>query len=742
MRKDLDRGTYLDLYRYLLLAREVEGKVRAEFGQNERASLVPSVALTSFGEEAIGIGSALAADPKKDWIAIGHRAIGACFVFGLTPEEYLSNHFLRSFSPMGGRDGNIHFRFPDTHIIRFISHMGANVPAACGVADALKYVYIMEKTGEALPVVLCYFGDGAASQGAIHEAMNYAGARNLPVIFVVDNNRTAIGTPYEAQTGAFSIADRARGYGFHGEIANGNDVLDVYHRTRQAIERARFLSARTREIKTLNLLRAPSIIECLTLRMSGHNETEKVPYVNSQEYNEWIGRDPCGFYRNQLLKMKKSEILAKVLDPKERERISVPEFSEEELAGIDAEVKVMVQAAYDKAAQSSKTTIENVSLSVYPQKYVADNNPNHFDQEPTAAFSIINRKLTKEDREGTITLADAIKDALHMALENDPKVRIFGEDVCGAYGKKGGVFGITQGLPEKFNDGDFSGLSGVDRVFDTPIAEGAIIGSAIGHAIAGLVPICEIQFMPFISTCSFSQLIDMASTYYFTTRHPLGFVVRTAYGLGFYGGHFHSNSLTEAMFYHTPGLKIVCPSTPYDAKGLLLQALEEKAPVIFMESIWGYSRVRGQVDKNYYKVPIGKAALRRKGSDLTVVTWGARMYFNSVLPAVLETEKSGASIDLIDLRTLKPLDMAAIYNSVAKTCRVLIAGEDIANGGIAESIMAKIIQEYPYIRGKVLGAPDTPIPQFEDFYAPNMQKVLEAIEKLTDRRPQDYASDA
>ncbi|MBI4119619.1 MAG: hypothetical protein HY456_02105 [Parcubacteria group bacterium] len=738
MRKDLDRKAYLDLYRYLLLTREVEGKVRAEFGQNERAPLVPSIALTSFGEEAVGIGSALAADPKKDWIAIGHRAIGACFVFGLTPEEHLSNHFLRSFSPMGGRDGNIHFGFPDRHIIRFISHMGANVPAACGVADALKYVYSTEKAGEALPVVICYFGDGAASQGAIHEAMNYAGARNLPVIFVIDNNRTAIGTPYEAQTGAFSIARRAAGYGFYSDIADGNDVLDVYHRTYQAIERARYLAAQ--DVKTLNIQRAPCILECRTFRMSGHNETEKVPYVNSQEYNEWIGRDPFGFYRNQLLRMKKSEILAKVLDPKERERISVPEFSEEELAGIDKEVVNLVQAAYEKAAQPSKPTIDNVSLSAYPRKYFAEKNPNHFDPEPAAAFSIVNRKVTKEERESTLTLAEAVKDALRQALENNPKVRIFGEDVCGAYGKKGGIFGITHGLPEKFNGGDFFGFSGKDRVFDTPIAEVAIIGSAIGHAIAGLVPVCEVEFMPFFSV-AMGQLIDMAATYYFTTRYPLGFVVRTAYGLGFYGGDFHSSSRTEAMFYHTPGLKIVCPSTPYDAKGLILQAIEEEAPVIFMENIWGYSRVRGQVDKNYYTVPIGKAALRRKGSDITVVTWGARMYFDSVLPAVLEAEKSGASIDLIDLRTLKPLDTAAIYNSVAKTRRVLIAGEDIANGGIAESILAKIVQEYPDIRGKVLGAPDTPIPQFEDFYAPDMQKVLEAIEKLTDRRPWDYAGD-
>ncbi len=317
---------------------------------------------------------------------------------------------------------------------------------------------------------------------------------------------------------------------------------------------------------------------------------------------------------------------------------------------------------------------------------------------------------------------EAIRSAIKEEMERDNRVFVFGEDV----GKYGGAFTVTKGLYEQFGD---------LRVRDTPISESAIVGYAIGAALMGMRPIAEMQFMDFIS-CGFDQIVNQAASMCYRYGGSVGvpMVVRGPSGGGIHGGLFHSQT-PEAWFTHTPGLKVVCPSTSYDAKGLLKAAIRDNNPVIYFEHKFLYRNFKGEVPDEEYIVPLGEADIKRAGDDMTIVTYGWMVHHCLQAAYTLEKE-DGVSAEVIDLRTLKPLDIEAVFKSVKKTNRVLLVQEDKFTGGIMSDISAQITEnlfsdlDAPVLR---VTAPDTPTPYappLEEFYLPNKDKIIAKAREL------------
>jgi 2-oxoisovalerate dehydrogenase E1 component beta subunit len=317
------------------------------------------------------------------------------------------------------------------------------------------------------------------------------------------------------------------------------------------------------------------------------------------------------------------------------------------------------------------------------------------------------------------TYVDAIRQGISEEMERDDNVFVLGEDV-GIYG---GAFKVTTGLLEKF---------GETRVIDTPISESAIVGAAIGAAMMGLRPIAEMQFADFIS-CAFDQITNFAAKCRYRWGAGVPIVVRAPSGGGIHGGPFHSQN-PEMHFVHTPGLKVVCPSTAYDAKGLLKAAIRDPDPVIFFEHKYLYRRIKEELPDGDILVPIGKAAIRREGADLSVITYGAMVYV--ALDAARELQKEGIDVEVLDLRSLLPLDKEAVLESVKKTNKVILLHEDTRTGGFAGELAALISEEaFDYLDGPIrrITAPDTPVPfspPMEEFFLPKISDVLRVAREL------------
>jgi 2-oxoisovalerate dehydrogenase E1 component beta subunit len=328
--------------------------------------------------------------------------------------------------------------------------------------------------------------------------------------------------------------------------------------------------------------------------------------------------------------------------------------------------------------------------------------------------------MTTKVKTNTLTLVQAVTDGLRTMLREDPRVVLLGEDI----GKNGGVFRATDGLQAEF---------GEERVIDTPLSEAGFTGAAIGMAINGLRPVVEIQFLGFIYP-AYEQIMTHATRLRSRTmgHFSVPMVIRAPYGAGVRAPEIHCDS-TEALFTHMPGIKVVCPSTPYDAKGLLIAAIEEPDPVLFLEPMKCYRSVREEVPEGKYTIEIGKGKKLHEGDDVTVISWGAMVPV--AMKAAQEAEKKGIQADVIDLRTLYPLDKEIIAESVQKTGRTVIVQEAHATGGLANDIIAIIndtsflYQKAPVVR--VTGY-DVPVPFFslEDYYLPTPERVLSAIEKV------------
>jgi 2-oxoisovalerate dehydrogenase E1 component beta subunit len=312
-----------------------------------------------------------------------------------------------------------------------------------------------------------------------------------------------------------------------------------------------------------------------------------------------------------------------------------------------------------------------------------------------------------------ITYLEAIRQGIWEEMERDSNVFLIGEDI-GIYG---GAFKVTAGMLDRFGD---------TRVVDTPISESAIVGAAIGASFMGLRPVAEMQFADFI-TCGFDQIVNFAAKCRYRWNAPAPIVVRAPSGGGIHGGPFHSQN-PEAWFVHTPGLKVVQPSTPYDAKGLIKASIRDNDPVIFLEHKALYRKVKGDVPDHDYTVPLGKARIHREGTDLSVITYGAMVHVAAEAGAVLE--KEGISMEIVDLRTLLPIDEETILSSVRKTSKAILLHEDTLTGGIGGELSARISEKaFEYLDGPLvrIAAPDTPVPfssPLEEAFLPNTARLL------------------
>jgi 2-oxoisovalerate dehydrogenase E1 component beta subunit len=318
-----------------------------------------------------------------------------------------------------------------------------------------------------------------------------------------------------------------------------------------------------------------------------------------------------------------------------------------------------------------------------------------------------------------LTYLDAIRQGIWEEMERDPSVFLLGEDI-GVYG---GAFKVTAGMLEKF---------GEDRVVDTPISESAIVGAAVGAALMGMRPIAEMQFMDFIS-CGFDQIVNMAAKIHYRWGAKVPLVIRGPSGAGTHGGPYHSQS-NEMWFVHTPGLKVVAPATAYDAKGLIKAAIRDDNPVIFFEHKFLYRRIKEEIPTGDYVVPIGKAIVRREGTDISVITYGAMVW--TALEAAQDLEKDGISLEVVDLRSLLPYDEETVLTSVRKCNKVILLHEDTRTGGMAGELAALIAERaFEDLDGPVVRvtAPDTPVPfspPLEEYFLPNARKLMDAARSL------------
>ena len=643
------------LHRALLLPRLIEEKMLRLLRQGRLSKWFSGI-----GQEAIAVGVpwALEAD---DWILPMHRNLG---VF-TTREVELGRLFRQLLGRQGGytagRDRSFHFGDLDRRIVGMISHLGAMLPVADGLALAAQL------RGERR-VAAAFTGDGATSEGDVHEALNLAAVWRLPVLFVVENNGWGLSTPTTEQYACRDLADRGVGYGMPGVVVDGNDVLAVVAAVRAAADRARDGGG-------------PTLLEMKTFRMRGHEEASGSDYVPPELLAEWAERDP-------LVRLE-AELDRRGLVP-EAERAAVR-------AELQAVVDAEVAAALAEAVPVSDAGRELADV------FAGSSPP----PRPVARPAVERRYL------------DAISDGLRLALEEDERVVLIGQDIA----EYGGAFKATAGLAERF---------GRTRVRNTPIIESGALGAALGLALDGFVPMVEMQFGDFIS-CGFNQVVNNLAKTRYRWGAGVPVVIRMPIGGGMGAGPFHSQDV-EAWFAHVAGLKVVAPATPADAKGLLLAAFDDGNPVLFLEHKLLYRTVSGPVPEGWAAVPIGVASMARPGSDATVVTYGVGVSWARQAAATL-AEEDGAEVEVLDLRSLVPWDVEAVLGSVARTGRVLVLHEAPRTGGFGAEVAATIAErgfadlDAPVVR---LGALDTPIPfakQLEALHSPR-DRLLPALRDL------------
>lgn len=484
--------------------------------------------------------------------------------------------------------------------------------------------YTLQQSGSDA-VVMAASGDGATSEGDWHEAMNFASIKKLPLIFLVENNLYAISTP-SAEEIAGIISDRAQGYNMPGLNIDGNDIFAVYGAMQEAVERARRGEG-------------PTLIEANTYRYYAHtSDDDDKLYRDPEEVASWRRRDP-------ITRLEQYLIETRLLDERTEQ-------------AIHDEVAEMVARGLAEADEAPE--LSDPFSHVYAKPI-----------EPTVPTTL------EAPVEGeTINLITGINRTLHEIFAAHEDVLTFGQDIADP---KGGVFKTTKGLTTAF---------GAERAFNAPLAESLIIGMGIGMAAAGLKPIAEIQFADFIHP-AFDQILSEAAriSYRSAGRWTCPLVIRVPYGGGIRGALYHSQSI-EAFYTHIPGLKVVVPSTPADAKGLLWSAIEDPDPVMILEPKKLYRLAKGPYPVGEHKVPLGKAALRRQGDDLTIIAYGTMAHF--ALEAAEVLAQQGISAGVLDLRSLRPLDWPSIEAAVKHNGKVLVVHEDNKFMGYGAEIVAQI----------------------------------------------------
>jgi 2-oxoisovalerate dehydrogenase E1 component len=600
----------------------------------------------------------------------------------------LSAQMGKAGPPMNGKD--LHVGDPESGVLPAAAPLAISTMTAAGMALAFA------QQGEGR-VTLSFIGEGGSSLGEWHEAINLCAARRLPAVFCVQNNQTALSTPVADQSAVRVFADKAQGYGIPGITIDGTDPDEIAGAFAWAVERAR-------------AGKGPALIELVCMRMCGHAHHDDMLYLgkdpqpswsypalteqgyaNREQYAYWSARDPIVTYAARL----EAE---GVLPPGDADRIraEVEALVEEQARAVIAAPWPSPDAAGEGvfAGEPPRTRIEVLDPAI---RDAVDFDPPLPPLEANAA----------RDAKGS-TFLEAVMLGVADALRADPRVFVYGEDVGGSYGN---AFLLLRPLLKEFGP----------RILNAPLAESGVIGVCVGAALAGQRPIGEMQFNDFVAT-GFNQLVNNAAKIRYRWGGSVPMVLRMPWGGLRHAGPYHSQN-TEPWFYRTPGLKIVVPSTPADARALLAAAVADPDPVLYYEHIALYRdpRVKQRLAAEApAPLPIGRAALRRAGDDLAIVSYGA--YVHTALAIAERLDADGISTAVLDLRTLAPLDRAAVL-AVARHCsRVLVVHEDSRTGGIGESIAA-IIQEEAFesldAPVRVMGALDTPVP-----YSPPLEEAF------------------
>ncbi|MHA4810158.1 alpha-ketoacid dehydrogenase subunit alpha/beta [Flavitalea flava] len=647
-RKEYKNEELTGFYRSLLLPRLIEEKMLVLLRQGRISKWFSGI-----GQEAIAVGATLAMK-EDEWIMPLHRNLGV-FTSRNMPLEKLFLQWQGSREGYSkGRERSFHFGSREHSICGMISHLGPQL----GIADGIALAYKLKKNNKAS---LVFTGDGGTSEGDFHEALNVASVWDLPVIFLVENNGYGLSTPVSEQYRCESLVYKAEGYGMEGVRIDGNNILTVYDTLKGIREYC---------VK----YQRPYLIECMTFRMRGHEEASGMKYVPKELVEDWAKKDPVATFEAWLLEQK---ILTADLVGQIREEIR--ENIESRLAPV-LEARTLVP--------DTKEELADIYAPLPGQPREIAGVPDS--EAPDAGIQDAGKLKTAPEKR----LIDAIKEGLYQSMQRHSGLILMGQDIA----EYGGAFKITEGFVAEF---------GKERVRNTPLCESAIVGAALGLSLEGFKSVMEMQFADFV-TVGFNQIVNNLAKIHYRWGQNADVVIRMPTGAGVGAGPFHSQS-NEAWFVHTPGLKVVYPSTPEDAKGLLIAAINDPNPVLYFEHKALYRSVSGPVPEAYYEVEIGKARQVQEGEDFSLITYGAGVHWATDYAAA----HPEISIDILDLRTLLPLDYPAIRAVVERTGKVLLLHEDTLTGGLGAEIAAWIGEHcFEHLDAPVLrcASLDTPIP--------------------------------
>ena len=651
----LNNDELITLYKAILKPRLIEEKMLSQLRLGKISKW-----FSSFGQEAISVGVALGME-KDEFILPMHRNLGVFTGRDLPLEQLFAQFQGKESGFTKGRDRSFHFGTMKHKVVGMISHLGPQLGIADGIALA-------NKIGKKEKATIVFSGDGGASEGDFHEAINVATVWDLPVIIAIENNSWGLSTPSREQFRCKQFIDKAIGYGMPAEDAiqiDGNNIIEVYTTVKKAAE-------------SMRKNPRPIMIECMTFRMRGHEEASGTKYYPEGLIESWESKDPVDNYEAWLID----------------QGIVSTDFVLNLRNEIKQEINDALKVAYAEPDIVPDTNTELADLFA------------PFNDSPIAPSGSVSTKR----------LIDAISDGLKESMRKHDNLILMGQDIA----EYGGVFKVTDGFLSEF---------GKDRVRNTPLCESAIVGAGLGLSMSGYKAMVEMQFADFV-TCGLNQIVNNLAKLHYRWAEKADVVVRMPTGAGVAAGPFHSQS-NEAWFFHTPGLKIAYPAFPADAKGLLIRAFEDPNPVLFFEHKALYRSIEGDVPDGYYSLPFGVANVLTTGDKLSIVTYGLGVHW--ALNYVKEHGDQG--IEVIDLRTLAPLDMDTIYNSVRKTGRVIVLHEDCLTGGIGGEIASRITEEcFASLDAPVMrvASMDTPVPfnagLEKNFLANN--RLDETIEKI------------
>jgi 2-oxoisovalerate dehydrogenase E1 component len=690
----LDSGTLVGFYRMMFSARRTDDREIQMKRQNKIFFQISGA-----GHEAVQVAMAHHLRPGRDWFYFYYRDRALSQALGMTPYDHLLQAVGAESDPAsGGRQMPSHWGHRDLRIVSTSSPTGTQYLHAVGTAEGAWRAGQLEEMRAAIEafeddeVVLCTTGEGQTSEGEFWEALNTATNLKLPVVFLVEDNGYAISVPVEVNTPGGKISEVVKGFpNLYIEEVDGCDVLASVEAAGRAVDYAR-------------QRKGPALLHAHVIRPYSHSMSDdERMYRTEKEREADAARDPLVTYRQWLM--------------------DEGHLDEAGIEALEAEVNAGIQDAADRALEQPQPAAETAMKHLYSEE--VDPTSSEFDTEDSPAF----------EGEET-TMVDLLNACMRDEMARDPRIVMFGEDVAdasrdvlGEVKGKGGVFKVTWGLQQKFG-----GL----RVFNSPLAEANIVGRAIGMALRGVKPVVEIQFFDYIWT-AFMQLRNELATMRYRSggSWDAPVVVRVTYGGYLKGGAIYHSQTGETLFTHSPGLRVIMPSNALDANGLLRTAIRCDDPVIFLEHKHLYRQVynKARYPGPDFMIPFGKAKVVREGTDLTVVTCGA-LVKRSLDAARMAGEQDGTSVEVIDLRSLSPLDMETIAASVKKTNKVIVAYEDSLSWGIGSEIAARIADEtFEWLDGPVkrVASLDTWVayaPQLEAAILPDADRVLTAIREL------------